>query len=325
MKFLLHTLLLLALCVNHSFAQDFSKVDIQALTLQKDNYITPEALSKALTKGLATDVEKYRALFTWLGHNIRYDTKKLKKIQDGDYKKSRVEGSSIEEIRKKSTALYDKAILKTYRSGKGVCEDYSRLYQKMCEASGLKCALIVGKSRQITGNLGSGHAWNAIWANDAWHLVDCTWGAGGREEENEQFKFDFKPGYFMTPPKLFVLDHFPEESKWQLLAQPYSEKELNKQPHLNYANATHPFSDFAFQASTDGKSTEIKFKFSAAKPSAIMLSNANAKPIEFRQDEQDGFVILTFKRMASGKAEVFVSSTAKQGKMLKIASFELGR
>lgn len=70
------------------------------------------------------------------------------------------------------------------------------------------------------------HAWNAVYINDNWQFVDCTWGAGSRDDRGNFVK-KFSDFHFLTEPKLFILSHFPymdsdmsKSQAWQLLPKP---------------------------------------------------------------------------------------------------------
>jgi hypothetical protein len=78
---------------------------------------------------------------------------------------------------------------------------------------------------------GSGHAWNAARIGTRWYLIDSCWDAGSISREKGFTKF-YKTDYLLTPPKVMIQDHFPEEPTWQLLAQPLSQGEFLRQPML---------------------------------------------------------------------------------------------
>jgi transglutaminase/protease-like cytokinesis protein 3 len=43
--------------------------------------------------------------------------------------------------------------------------------------------------------------------------------------------FNYNPNYFMMPPELFILNHFPKEKGWQLLESP-----MSREQWINYPN-----------------------------------------------------------------------------------------
>ena len=80
MKLAFQTLLAIFSFTASLSAQDFSQTDTYARSFKKSNFNSPEALSKAIVKEQHTDVEKYRALYTWIAHNIQYDRAKAKNM-----------------------------------------------------------------------------------------------------------------------------------------------------------------------------------------------------------------------------------------------------
>lgn len=67
------------------------------------------------------------------------------------------------------------------------------------------------------------HTWNAVYVDDEWHFMECTWGAG-YIDKNKKFVWRYNDNYFLPDPETMIFTHFPyfdpdfEESKdWQLL------------------------------------------------------------------------------------------------------------
>ena len=93
----------------------------------------------------------------------------------------------------------------------------------MCDIAGIKSEIISGytktKPYQV-GNTGSiNHAWNAVWLDSAYYLLDATWAAGGCEEDEEtekllSFQKYFDNYYWLTPFHDFTRNHYPEKGKW---------------------------------------------------------------------------------------------------------------
>lgn len=89
-------------------------------------------------------------------------------------------------------------------AGTGLCEDYERLYQHMCDIAGipnLKC-------------IGGDHTWNVIFVNNKWQVVDCTWDDKSYQEGDQSVAFDYflldedKHDYFDDSPYYYVYYHF---------------------------------------------------------------------------------------------------------------------
>jgi len=100
----------------------------------------------------------------------------------------------------------------------GVCEGYSNLFLEFCNIARVTCVKVHGKAKGYSGL--EGHAWNSLYINNHWYLVDTTWDAGGIN--NDQFVFAYKNNYLFTDPRIYISNHLPNESKWQLLEKPIS-------------------------------------------------------------------------------------------------------
>jgi transglutaminase/protease-like cytokinesis protein 3 len=115
---------------------------------------------------------------------------------------------------------------------KAVCQGYSGLFKALCDEAGIRCELIPGYSKGYgyvpkKSFTNSDHAWNAVFLNNKWHVLDVTWGAGGINEK-QKFVKDFKDEYFLTDPAIFVIKHMPLDPMWQLLDCPVSIQDFAK-------------------------------------------------------------------------------------------------
>src|SRR5690606_2162152 len=77
-----------------------------------------------------------------------------------------------------------------------------------------------GYAKTSTGEIGhivntTNHAWNAVKIDNKWKLIDATWSTGN--DEANPGSFNFSEEYFLIKPEKLILNHFPEDSKWQLL------------------------------------------------------------------------------------------------------------
>ncbi len=151
----------------------------QAIPFESGNQASDSeinALAAELTISCSTDYEKASAIYNWIVENIYYDY---------DY--------------------YNGAVTSTYRSAVDVfkykytvCEGFSNLYTAMCRSVGVPCRKVIGYGASNTvsddeyfagyfENL-SNHAWNEVYINDEWLVVDATWDCGNRYENGEFVK-----------------------------------------------------------------------------------------------------------------------------------------
>lgn len=125
-----------------------------------------------------------------------------------------------------------------YTNGQGVCNSYSLIFNTMCTALGLESVQVVGYSKgasYVNGQIPTqtNHAWNAVKIDSKYYLVDSTWGTGTCS--GDQFNKNFREFYFCTNPELFIRDHLPAQSNWQLLSRTVTMEEFVNMAKLSSA------------------------------------------------------------------------------------------
>jgi hypothetical protein len=194
-------------------AQVDSTIGIKVSGGATNNYKT---LAHALCDGLAGDRQKANAIFNWLTHNIEYDVKALQS--------------------KKFVPEKAEVVLK---KRKGMCGGYAKLFTALCEEAGLKAVTIDGYAKDWMFDNGDliyqpRHAWNAVYVEGKWELVEATWGAGYLTQEpgwfkklfqkknplratgKLKFKYEYDPTQFLMAPLEFRKTHLPTDPLWQL-------------------------------------------------------------------------------------------------------------
>lgn len=198
---------------------DFSKADSIAAIYQKADLNSLPKLAYRLTSNLSTDVEKFRAIFMWISSNITNDhgmylknKRKRKKFKNDSVKLSEWNSS----IRKKMFVTLRK-------EKKTVCTGYAYLLTELCKYANIQSKIIDGFSRtggtDIDDLSSPNHSWNVVLLNNKWYLCDATWASGIFNPNTGKFEFEFKKGYFLTDPQLFVKNHYPLDQKWTLITK----------------------------------------------------------------------------------------------------------
>ncbi|XP_034295486.1 kyphoscoliosis peptidase [Pantherophis guttatus] len=178
--------------------KQFEKLDAYAKKVNAKSSV--EELVQNLLLVAHTDLEKVRAIWIWICHHIEYDV--------------------VGFFDKENQSFNPQDVL---QSGKSICEGYARLFEQMCRIAGVHCMNLSGYSKGYgykTGQTFEGeytHAWNAVYLDGKWHLVDSTWGSGSIDECCSKFTFRYSEFYFLTHPALFINNHFPDNNNWQLL------------------------------------------------------------------------------------------------------------
>ncbi|XP_075056620.1 uncharacterized protein LOC142142658 [Mixophyes fleayi] len=107
----------------------------------------------------------------------------------------------------------------------------------MCSFAGVQCQSVSGYSKGESYKPGQTisedmeHTWNMVYLEEGWHLLDCTWGAGHVEENISKFTYQYNEFYFLTHPALFIGDHYPEQTDYQLLEPKVSQKQFEHSVH----------------------------------------------------------------------------------------------
>ncbi len=160
-----------------------------------------------------------KAIHDYVVTRMQYDDAALAKIEAKDY--ANTPSQEAEAVFARRAA---------------VCAGYAKLMVALGKAAGVEIAYVTGWIRDAQRRLavddagvpdlaGVRHAWNAVKLDDRWYLIDATWDdpTGGKPTTT----------YLFTPPGLMAYDHLPEDSAWQLVADPISLGDFVRQPLLS--------------------------------------------------------------------------------------------
>ncbi|XP_036431532.1 kyphoscoliosis peptidase [Colossoma macropomum] len=195
---------------------DFCRVDTYAVETGKElkskKIFSVQTIAQAITEGASTDLERLRAIWIWLCHNIEYDVTGYLGLTEKVCSPERV-----------------------IETGRGVCCGYSSLCLQMCKEVGIECREVGGHGKgvgyrqgQSYQNTKSSHMWNAVSLEGYWYLLDACWGAGTVDMDNKAFIKRYDDFYFLTDPEDFINSHCPDEEEWQLLESPIKLEEFEK-------------------------------------------------------------------------------------------------
>ncbi len=114
-----------------------------------------------ITERYETTDEQAEALYRWVGSRISYDWEKVRRYEE--------DGTWLEQTPED-----------TFRTRKGVCIDYARLYAVMARAVELEVRIVTGLGYDGRGGYGP-HAWNEVrLADGQWVPLDATWHSSGK-------------------------------------------------------------------------------------------------------------------------------------------------
>jgi hypothetical protein len=239
-----------------------------------------KSLSDKLTRPLVTDVDKFRAIYSWVCTNIENDYElyvqnksRREKLQDRP-----------EELKQWNQKINHRFFQKLLHEHKTVCTGYAYLVKELAFHAGLTCRIINGYGRTIESNIGgsgiANHSWNAIQLNNQWYLCDATWSSGAIDPEQKKFIKQFNDAYFLTPPSLFVRNHYPLDSTWILVPDKPTLREFLDAPLIYNKLITYkvlPIFPKTFQvAAIKGK----KFTFSFIRESDLKIEKVELRIIQ---------------------------------------------
>lgn len=190
---------------------------------------SPALLVNELLGSDQTDRQKVTAIFRWVTDNISYNVRIA-----GKNKYSYLTEETDDDTGMIIKPLNLRVAETVLRRKMAVCDGYSRLFKAMCDNAGIPCEVIRGYARtgwyRSQNGFGSNHAWNAVYFDSAWHLLDATWAAGYISYRGDEFTRSYNDRYFLTAPDVFVQDHYPEDIRWTLLKDPPVLYEFNRAP-----------------------------------------------------------------------------------------------
>ncbi|XP_034050718.1 kyphoscoliosis peptidase [Thalassophryne amazonica] len=208
-----------------------------------------KTIVQSITQTARNELERLRAIWVWLCHNIEYDV--------SGYLGQSEKLSSPEEV---------------IAAGRGVCCGYSSLCLQMCREVGIECQEVPGHSKGVGYRLGkslknvkSDHLWNAVLLGGQWFLLDACWGAGRVDMEHESFVKRFDDFYFLTDPEQFIESHFPDDKKWQLLDMPITLEEFERRVFKTsafFTMALRLIQPHKFHIVTDDGEANVSISFS---------------------------------------------------------------
>jgi len=196
------TLIIILLLSHSASAQsyNFDAVEqfIHSQTTEVSSAKDLDILAQKITIQFPDSLSRVQAAYLWVAKNITYN-------EEGSGPQHYA--SNVDSVLKYKTT---------------VCAGYVNVFVMLCEKMGITAKEIEGYGKtgtQVLPNdkFTSNHSWAAVWLNGKWNLTDVTWGSGYTLEGTHTFTRKSNGWYFFTQPEVFILDHFPKKSEWQLL------------------------------------------------------------------------------------------------------------
>lgn len=194
--------------------------DPVALALCEKKIVTFETLLFQLiyeNSNIKTDLDKARAVFTWLTNKNATEAHFEYINERKDYKSEETESPDVY-LHGLCTGQYT----------------YAQFFQLLCRFAGIRCKLLRGYAKgndfkpgmKLEGGKAAQHAWNSVEINGVWYLCDTHWtarrlaGRNSGQGKSNSTKLDMF--YFLIHPEDMKYSHFPFEKSWQLITEPMS-------------------------------------------------------------------------------------------------------
>ncbi len=221
----------------------FEKADKIALKYKDENLSNLPQLSYKLTSELATDTERFRAIFKWVCSNIAND---YGMYAQNMRKRRRYRNDSVK-LAAWNKEFKKKAFQKLLQKNRTICTGYAYLIKELANLANIECEIINGFARTSTINVETlntpNHSWNAVKLNGKWYLCDPTWASGIPNPTTYRFQFQFNDGFFLSNPNIFSINHHPVDEKWFLLEAEKPTFEMFIEAPVIYGNAYNYFSN----------------------------------------------------------------------------------
>jgi transglutaminase/protease-like cytokinesis protein 3 len=297
---ILFCLLLCSAIANAQFESVDSKVGSYPRT-----FSDPQRLADMINRDFTSDTDKARAIYTWLGTNVRYDLHAFNTNTGVAFSYTTPE-DKINKEREFRLKLTRSAL----RSGKAICEGYASAFTYLCAKIGLQAAIIPGTSKTSHNEIGrlptaSDHVWNAVKLDGQWKLIDATWAAG--VVSGEKFAATFNDVYFCTEPGRFFLNHFPDDPKWLL-----TDRSAEDFAELPFYYPTYLKSDYELNADKGmirfPQDVAVRFNIRNLKETDKLyyITSRNNVLDEIEVDERNNFIIYPSAKL-SGYLTIFIN------------------
>lgn len=122
------------------------------------------------------DYEKVHAIYDWLGVNVIYDYNIVNEMS----------GILPSDDRYNRFYSYDSFYLEgVLENGVAVCNGIAKTFVVLCGIEGIAAVKVNGTAS------GGAHAWNKVYINEKWYIVDSTWSNQKATDKKEVFSHDY--------------------------------------------------------------------------------------------------------------------------------------
>ena len=199
----------------HPTVKNYETLDAQVQKIKCANSLSIENAAKKIIAPAASDMEKARALFTWIACNVVYDYDAYNLQQSGKSGGEAVTANGA------------------WKNRKAVCQGISELYIEMARAVGLEAEYVSGYAKNsddyTPGMPLENHGWVVVKVDGNPILLDATWACV--KSLNALSSFD--GNWFDCDPYLFAFSHYPKNTKYLFISDSLTKENFDSLPMIN--------------------------------------------------------------------------------------------
>ena len=216
-------LLNLAFINQKCFGGVYSAIDKKVLQIPDSLTSSTNGISGYINSNFHTNKEKVRAIYIWLASIIEYDINNMYAINFYE--------------------TMEEKISKSLKTRKGICINYSALFNELCTKCGIKSYIITGYTEQYGFKDYIPHAWCSAYIDSVWYVFDPTWGSGYITEEGKFYR-QVNEKYFLAKPSYLIRSHMPFDYLWQFMNYIVTNQEFynrkisqERRPYFNFTDS----------------------------------------------------------------------------------------
>ena len=206
----------------------------KASSIAEEIYNKAKDVLREIINDDMNDYAKIRAIHDWLIMNVTYDNALYDLLYAGASDLKSYNGFYLEGV---------------FNDGYAVCEGISKAFSVLANIEGIRCVQVTGYMKQ--NPTGAGHAWNKIFVDGNWYVIDATSDGTIVSEKFEMLSYEF----------FLISDEAMSKSTNQYIGNDFTYLECNN----NY----NPYNEFKYNQTN---TFEIK---SSQELKALVLAFSN--------------------------------------------------
>jgi len=229
-------------------------------------------------------MEIMRVIWLWVGAFIQWDPSRVLHATASEAYDTSMTGTGDAESLDESPDV----VMRTKQAGS---EGIANVLVDLCRKCGIRAKKIRGYAKLLGYRPGQklyiNHVWNGVCIDKRWYLLDLVCGLMSSKEVKKHTinlssamggtsrlnlhkiqrtfaRKELNDFYFMCPPKKFLIDHWPQMDRWQLMNPVLPLEEFDKSYYLTpFASEfnLHPYSEEAFTNVIHTNSNYLRLAF----------------------------------------------------------------